>query len=521
MRYLRRTLAGSFFITLAGLSACADQQPVVPEGLSVQAAKPDGTGKPVKVDETDPSSGEQTERLFVRILGSGFDDGSVATWLKDGDPTGVQTHSTDYVSDGELLADIEIDEEARLGLWDVEVMTIRGKKGIGIESFEVKEKTPPGQVEFDAYVPIDLGTLGKRKGSSVASSVSDELPGGSLFVIGTSQADANSFEVPVSWEVRVTASDTIVIGPTALPLPSPEFYLGRAGGLALDGSFFTGWAAYDDGMTLYRAVRWSYAGGVTDPVTFEPFPHPDDPGAFFSSAGRGTNVHGDVVGNSSSNHPVTWDVDGDGEIDFKAARLATFWDGVSGIPMALLSPLGGRSIAYGINRERYMVGEGKEPAYFNPGGELETHAILWFPDGTPCDLGETGVRSEAYKITDVSVDGTVFIAGYSDSRGSVWEVMPVETDHTCEVVQQWMMDVESVVGGIRAVDGGWYTTGRGQIIMPGQDHPFVWRVDLLGSVITPLGEVGRPYKGNNDGTIAGFVPVKDLDHAVLWLPRNP
>jgi hypothetical protein len=83
------------------------------------------------------------------------------------------------------------------------------------------------------------------------------------------------------------------------------------------------------------------------------------------------------------------------------------------------------------------------------------------------------------------------------------------------------MDVESLVGGFRVVDGGWETVGRGQIITPGHDHPFAWRLDLTGLTVTPLGEAGRPFGVNDVGRVAGFISVNDLSHAVLWLPREP
>jgi hypothetical protein len=284
----------------------------------------------------------------------------------------------------------------------------------------------PGQVEFDAYTTIDLGTLGRRKGSSMAHSVSDPFTDGMMLVTGQSQQNANSDPLPVMWEVTVTATDTTWSDPTPLPLPPPNFFSGRAGKISLDGRFFTGWvfkAEHIDGQPLLNAVRWRYENGVNEVVSFEPFVHPTDPDVvFLASAGRGVNDLGDVVGNSSTDQYVFWDVDGDGENEFEAPRIATFWDGVSGDPTPLLSPLRGGSVAYGVNYQRYVVGYGQETVYHNPGGELERHAVLWLPDGTPCDLGVPGLSSVAYGITDVGDGGTVFVTGVFDSRGSVWKV---------------------------------------------------------------------------------------------------
>jgi hypothetical protein len=524
MKYERCSSVWGIAVFSLGMMACTDQGPLVPEGLDPQFAK-GGGAKPVKVtvEETDPSAAEQDTTLDVRVLGSGFDDGSKATWLLAGDPkpNQVRTNSTGFVSETELIANITIDAEATVALWDVEVMTLRRKKGIGIESFEVKSKSPPGQVEFDDYTVIDLGTLGRRKGISSGGQVSDPFPDGMILVTGRSQESDRSDELPVMWEVTVTEADTSWIGPIQMPLP-PTFYSGRAGRISDDTHYIIGWAAYDDGQTLYRAVRWEYEDGVgvDGVVAFEPFVHPTNPNVeFIASSGRGVNIHGDVVGNSSMDHPVFWDIDGDGEYEFEASKIATFWEGGSGEPTPLLSPLRGQSIAYGVNNQRYVVGYGKEPAYFNPSGVLETHAVLWMLDGTRCDLGEPGSYSVAYNLTDVSSAGMLFVTGTWESRGTVWEVRP-NADQTCTVVNRWTMDVESIVGGIRVVEGGWETVGMGQIITPGHDHPMAWRRDFTGLTVTPLSEEGRPYGVNSQGVIGGHAPVKGLDHAMLWLPNN-
>jgi hypothetical protein len=505
--------------------ACTDQHPTVPLDLTIQPAKPAGVGA-VKVDATDPPAAEQETTLDVRILGSGFDNGSKASWLLAGEvkPNQVKTNSTKFLSSTELEANITIALDATVALWDVEVMTIRGKKGIGIECFEVKEKTPPGQVVFDDYTPVELGTLGNnpRKSSSRALDVSDPIPGDVLLVTGTSQKDDRSDEVPVIWTVSGTGTDVVVDGPTPLPLPG-SFFSGRAGRMSSDDRYIVGWIFKDEyvnGEPLARAARWEFDNGA--PVTFEPLVGPDDVHGgddFLASAGRGVNQDGDVVGNSSAGHPVEWDLDGDGTIDFHAPKIATVWDGISGQPTPLLSPLGGQSIAYGINNQGYVVGTGMEPVYFNPSGELERHAILWLLDGIPCDLGATGVRSEAYNLTDMDGEGSFIVTGTWDSRGTVWKVTPDEGSHSCEVFRQ-SLDVYSIVGGIRMVDGGWEVSGMGEIIVPGQNHPLSWRFDITGSTVTPLGEVGRGMGMNSGGIIAGFIPVKDQEQAVLWLPKN-
>jgi hypothetical protein len=87
------------------------------------------------------------------VLGSGFDAGSKADWAIDGDTTfaltRVRTNSTTFVSSSELVANITIEADASITLYDVIVWTGGGKKGIGIERFAVTE-TDRFAADFDA-----------------------------------------------------------------------------------------------------------------------------------------------------------------------------------------------------------------------------------------------------------------------------------------------------------------------------------------------------------------------------------
>jgi hypothetical protein len=514
---------GSFWglaIFSLGIVACSDQAPLVPEELEPQFGKP--ADPPVEVDETDPPEAEQDTTLNVRVLGSGFDRGSQATWLLAGEPRPdqVRTNSTKYVSDKELKANITISLDATVAKWDVEVMTRRGKKGIGIEAFQVKEKTPPGQVEFDDYVQIDLGTLGRKRGISRAGNVSEPFSGGLMLITGRSQEDGKSREMPVMWEVTVTESDTTVVGPMLMPLPPPNDFSGRGQKMSDDAQFISGTANENESHS--NPVRWRYqpGSGVTETVIFEPFEHDTDPDVAFASArGHSVNIHGDVAGYSKTWQTVIWDIDGDGEPEFEATTIATSWDGTTGDATPLLSPLRGRSIAWDINNQGYVIGRGYEPSQSH-NEELDSHAVLWFPDGTPCDLGEPGVMSGAYNLTDLSGAGTILVSGASDHRGAVWEVEPNEALHTCPFVQRWTMDVEGKAAEIMVLESGWETAGKSQVITPGHDSPIVWRKDATGLTLTPLAGTGDSFGRNGLGDIVGYTPVNGLEHAILWLPKN-
>ena len=95
----------SVFACLLLLTACGESPTQVPTvDSAVQFAK-GGGGRGPKVNAADPAQGPQGVRLDVRVLGSGFDEGSNAQWLLGDAPTNqVTTNSTRFVSDSELVA---------------------------------------------------------------------------------------------------------------------------------------------------------------------------------------------------------------------------------------------------------------------------------------------------------------------------------------------------------------------------------------------------------------------------------
>lgn len=123
------------------LAACAPEPPTSPVH-QVPSFAPGGGGGP-SVRSTDPDTGLRNTTIDVRVLGSGFDNGSKAVWALAGDTafttTRVKVNSTRFVKSGELVANITIAADAPLALFDVVVITLAGKKGIGIEKFAVQD----------------------------------------------------------------------------------------------------------------------------------------------------------------------------------------------------------------------------------------------------------------------------------------------------------------------------------------------------------------------------------------------
>jgi hypothetical protein len=122
------------------LAACATPTQDTPPRVSAAKAGPAAAGDPT-INSVIPDSASQDTTLDVRVLGSNYDRGSVAELVLDGVPTpGVVTNSTRYKNSGELIANITIAPTALVANYDVLVTTSRGKKGIGIEKFEVNAK---------------------------------------------------------------------------------------------------------------------------------------------------------------------------------------------------------------------------------------------------------------------------------------------------------------------------------------------------------------------------------------------
>jgi probable HAF family extracellular repeat protein len=126
--------------------SCRDAaEPLAPP---MQAGKAGGSGSPT-VGTVVPDQSERGLTLNVTINGSGFDQGSVARFERQGAPVaGVTTNSTTYVTSRKLIASITIAVTADTGKYDVAVTTSGGRKGVGIERFTV------------LYQIAELGILG-------------------------------------------------------------------------------------------------------------------------------------------------------------------------------------------------------------------------------------------------------------------------------------------------------------------------------------------------------------------------
>jgi probable HAF family extracellular repeat protein len=427
------------------LVAC-DQMATAPQGSPPELAK---AASDPTVTATDPASGPQDSTLNVRVLGSGYDQGSRADFALAGvvDPTKVKTNSTLFVSSKELVANITIAQDATVALYDVIVTTAKGKKGIGTERFFVRAVN-------------DIGTLGG--GTSTARGVN-----GSGTIIGFA-TNASGLSRPFIWTevggmkdlgtlpgftkgaAHAVSATGVVVGSSGDRAPTRWVpgaagswsvqYLGSLGGTygyafdVNDQGTIVGYADNSAGST--RAFRWTEATGMVSLALLS--------GAI-SSRALGLNADGTIVGttnvSSGAQVPVVWASDGgvhalqlcpglamgDGQDVNDAGvvvgtcfaggggpALPVRWDPDPSNPGGWLAPvslgsLGGSSgRAYGINNAGQVVG-------ISDVNGQKTHAFFWDAARGIRDLGAllpNGLGA-AMRIGDPSVGVPQLIVGVS------------------------------------------------------------------------------------------------------------
>lgn len=445
MSHLRRGRAIAFFglsaLTLA-MAACElpTQAPTVD---GAQFAK--GGGGP-SVDGAIPAEGAQgTVNLQVRVLGSGFDNGSNAVWLRDGSPApDVTTNSTSYVSKTELIADITIDVDALETLYDIEVTTRRGKKGVGVELFSVKkegEVTPyyaisfPDNAEFwNAFSVSDISDAdvfaGSYEGSAAVSDASGsvvQLPdfglgggirrisSGASFAVGGDMDPVTYFEQGIVWDLTTRSAHRL----TSLPGYPSEDYEGEPQDINDSGLVV--------GQTITRDTNVEYADRIVIPTLWEPdglggwLPRalPLLPG-FTKGSALAINGAGDIVGRNqtdafSSGHAVAWFRNPDGSYDV--------------LDLTPLASGAGEGIAFAIT-ERLVDGT------FHAGGSVgyddDIRAARWTVDPDVRSLREELLAPDRGGVRHFAPSGDMAYAG-----GGIWDpatntILEIEKeDPTC------------------------------------------------------------------------------------------
>lgn len=462
MRSLARYHAIKLGVCLVGAAiACTDDPPTAPAAPTVAFANASGGPSP-KVSSTDPSSGPRSSTLFVRVLGSGFTQGTRAIWALKGDTTyavtKVKTNSTSFVSSGELVANITIQSDASLSLYDVVALTTDGKKGIGIECFTVT-----------IMAITDLGTLGGTESDTY--SLNTPSAGNRLLIVGKSQDKAGT-EHAAYWYVDL-ATGARQAG--ALPAPTGDV---------------RSWAAGVNQSGAIVGASAATVGGNSVPVLW----------ASGSWSPTFLNMNGGTYGSTTR-------INGAGQILGQIGGLSVayvaLWEGTT---LTALDGFGGNnSQAFGMSSAGVVVGMSRYPG----GGPGSDRAFIWTTPGPMIQLPDAGYTSSwALAINDAGVIVGSVWSSITGNRAVRW--LPPAT-----VGGVYTMEEFGLVNS-RA----WDINNAGEIVGQYQTgsyiHAFYWingRTKDLPDLVHNSG--ARAI--NENGEVVGWsrLPNNYL-HAVLW-----
>src|SRR5688572_26555241 len=351
-------------LALSAIAACSDDRPVALAVGGPHFAKGGPSANPT-VASTTPASAPRNITLNVTVGGSGFDQGSRAVWALDGDTTfattRVRTNSTTYVSSSKLTANITIGADTPVDRFDVQVITLSGRKGIGIELFAV------------TYEVVDLGA---GDGSS-AEAINDKGQ-----IIGAGSAGIGAF----LWENGVLRSLGVLPGMTSSRAEDIN-ELGQVVGYSSNAS------------GVFQAFVWTAAGGMQ--------PLAGSLGGCCTVA-RGINDQGLIVGEANlvgnaGAHAVVWENGVMRDIHSLGAGSTFPWDlSNTGIAVGQWDPQNGTFIwtsAGGMTVPAGLEGPSDIPLSVNDAGQIvgwyrrtttgPATAFLW-ENGTIRDLGTLG-----------------------------------------------------------------------------------------------------------------------------------
>ena len=432
-------------VSFLAFSACTDRAPMGPSPTEAALAKSSGGNGPT-VRSAIPDSATVDTTLNVRVLGSGFDQGSRADWAFKGVVSDkIVTNSTRFVSSSELVANITIARDANLGKHDIIVMTSAGKGGIGTELFAVTMKV------------TDLGTLGGATSYAYHINNSGDITGNSAASDGSNRATYWTRVSASGWTIRQLSPGTSELHSGAGEINDAGVVLGSStsstsqaavrwmsSGASAESLIGLGATAYVAGINLAGQIvgemtvmgvihgfRWE--NGVTT-----------DLGGLNGGEGhaRSINNAGVIVGTGRATpqgtyRPVVWrfgvitelpslsagmaqayEINDDGVIVGQSLNATPEWRAVRWVPAAG-EPSGYRiedlgipnAFAHGINNSGEIVG-------FFRGRDGYNHAFYWHPVRGRKDLpalrGQAG--TQAYGINDL---GDVVGYGWSGTGQSI------------------------------------------------------------------------------------------------------
>jgi hypothetical protein len=442
-------LAAALLVILA--LGCGDSRVTEPPSDGPAFAK--GSGGDVSVTSADPSFGKQgTLGLVVRVVGSGFDDGSRASWEQDGVADAkIKVNSTTFVSSSELRAHIDIAADAKVDLYDIAVYTRGGRKGIGTEKFSVTSAVPLGVVGATSEA-LGINALGRIVGRYCNTTGCSTGEGAFLWdpVTGPEVLDASGSAFAID-----NAGTTIAGADGGVASGKPVVWTGNFGswstdtlpnlgsngavwGLASDpqglASLAVGWVQQPTGARL--PARWARTGAGWD-LTVLSLPNGptgmllrdvnalgmavgyDGTGCCWAGYYDAAGV-GQVLPRLNNAASTAWDISEDGlRIAGGSNNRAVVWTRSSSsvawpLPAILedtraICGRNGTSVAFGMNEAGTVVGMSCD------------EAVAWKPNGSGYQrvrLGSVSACNKDCRARRINDAGTA--AGEGSNRAVYW-----------------------------------------------------------------------------------------------------
>jgi uncharacterized membrane protein len=456
-------------LPLIVLFACETDTPTSPRRPVVEAAT--GGGPEPTVRSTVPSASPRDTSISVQVLGTGFDHGSRAVWGLHGDTTVATTKihvtSTTFVSPHELIADITIDADATLDRYDVQVLASNGKKGIGIELFEVT-------INMTA-----LPNLSAQGGG--ASAINDAGT-----VVGSNWANDHLYAVRWTKRGRIWVIEK-------LPANSNDSLAAVAQDIAEDGTIVGVRFHLNTEDQRPRATVWPVSGGIVDVGPGGPL---------------GVNSQGTIVGSRFESN-----------------------SGPQGIQAVVWTRTSARTWAPGQLLPRLPNGHASEALGINPAGNIIAghawdsedieHAVKWVLVGGqwqgPIRLSESGDNAATLVNASGDIAGGGFpcgIRGECQYQAMFWPAHGTRLDLGTLGV---FLSVNTPIG----------LSNSGEVVglalTPDfEEYAYLWRptagtVVSLGHLIGDDGSVATDINGHHQAVGASFGP--EGGHAIVWTPR--
>lgn len=182
----------------------------------------------IVVNSADPPSAAQgTLNLNVTIKGKGFKRGALAKFIVTGttDPGGIRVNSTTFKGPTELVANIDVADNATVANFDIEVQNADGRIGKGIELFSVTAKgqtcqTSPLPAGFTLLTKLNTDLPSFRgefgRGIRVAQVVLDPNTNQQALVVAVGSRVSGTIEVFV---LDLTTGQVVVGHPHVTLLP--------------------------------------------------------------------------------------------------------------------------------------------------------------------------------------------------------------------------------------------------------------------------------------------------------------